>query len=161
MKQFIYLICCGLVFFLLSGFDAGIEAEKIKNNQAKPSGPVFEYEEPDIPQESNQDLYHQYHLLVITSLEEASSALTEDPAWSYHMAQNAYNYIKLFRKLLKEDHKDAFVNINKDLKTLMSRMQKRNLTGSKRRKLVKELNTLAEDLENNFDFEKIQSWIKN
>ena len=161
MKQFIYLICCGLVFFLLSGFGAGIEAERIKNNQAKPTGPVLEYEEPVVPRESNQDLYHQYHLLVITSLEEASSALVEDPAWSYRMAQNAYNYIKLLRKLVKDEHRDAFVNINKELKALMSDIRKRNLTGSKRKKLAKELNALAEDLEDNFNFENIESWLKN
>ncbi len=161
MKQFIYLICCGLVFFLLSGFVAGIEAEKVKNTQAKPSGPILEYDETDVPRESNQDLYHQYHLLVITSLEEASSTLAEDPAWSYRMAQNAYNYIKLLRKLVKDEYKDVFANINNDLNVLMSDMQKRNLTGSKRKKLAKELDALAEALKENFDFGKIQSWIKN
>ncbi|MCG2712956.1 MAG: hypothetical protein L6416_11635 [Candidatus Omnitrophica bacterium] len=161
MKQFSYLICCGLVFFLLSGFEAGIEAEKLKNDQAEPSAPVLEYEEPVVSRESNQNLYQQYHLLIITSLEEASSTFEEDPAWSYSMAENACNYIKLLGKLLKEEHKDAFVNLNIGLNALMNDLQKRNLAGSRRKKLVKELDALADDLEYNFDFEKIQSWIKD
>lgn len=145
----------------MSGFDAGIEAERLKNNQAKPAGPVIEYEEPVIPLESNQDLYHQYHLLVTTSLEEASNTLAEDPAWSYRMAQNAYNYINLLKKLLKTEYEDAFVNVNKELNVLMTDMKKRNLTGSRRKELVKELAALADQIEYDFNFVKIQSWIKN
>ncbi len=161
MKQLNYFICCGLSVILLTGFDSGIEAEKVKDIQASPSGPILEYEEPIVPQESTQDLYHQYHLLVITSLEEASSSLAKDPAWSYHMAQNAYNYIKLLRKLLKEEYKDGFVDIIKDLKALMSDMKNRRLSGSKRNKIAEELGALADNLENNFDFGKMQTWLKN
>lgn len=161
MKQFICLICCGLVIFLLTGFDSGIEAEKIKDAQVKPTGRVLKYEEPVVLQESNQDLYHEYHLLVITLLEESSDSLSEDPDWSYHMANNAYNYIKLIIKLVKEEHQDIFINKIKDIKALIIDLSKRNIPNSKKQKLSIALNALAEDLEKNFNFEKIQLWIKD
>ncbi len=161
MKQFIYLICCGSVLFLLTGFNAGIEAEKIKDAEVKPSGRVVKYEEPVVPQESNQDLYLEYHLLVITSLEESSISLSEDPTQSVYMAENACNYIKLIIKLLKEEHKDVFIKKNEALNALMADLIKPKLPGSKLKKLSISLNALSEDLEDNFNFEKVQSWIRN
>lgn len=163
MKQFICLICCGLAIFLLSGFDSGIEAEKLKDAEAaiESSAPVLKYEEPVVTPESNKDLYLQYHLLVVTSLEESISTLSEDPAWSQRMAKNAYYYIKLMVKLLKVENQDQFIDKSKKLNALILEMNKPNLPRSKIRKQVKALENMAEDWENNFDFENIKSWIKN
>lgn len=120
MKHFFCLICCGLVFLLLTGFDGGIEAEKLKDAQAINTDRVIEYEEPVVPQESNQDLYLQYHLLMVTSLEESSVSLA-----------NAYNYNKLIINLLKEEHQDIFIKKNEHINALMLDMDKRNLPNSK------------------------------
>ena len=113
-----------MLFLLLSGFDAGIEAEKAKRNQVKSSNPVLKYREPIAPTQSNQELYHQYHLLITTSLEEASGSVEEDQTWSLRMAQSAFNYIKLIKKLLKDEHNDKFLNLNKNLADLLDRLKK-------------------------------------
>ena len=69
--------------------------------------------------------------------------------------------LKLITKLLKVEHRDVFINKNKDINALMIDMGKRNIPNSKQEKLSKALNALAEDLSDNFNFEKIQSWIKD
>ena len=101
MRHLINIICCIMCFFLLTGFNAGIEAEDVKNSQVKPSEIVLEYKEPIVVQESNQDLYLQYHLLVVNSLEEAGYSFADNRAWASRMTQEAYNYVKLIKKLVK------------------------------------------------------------
>jgi len=163
MKQLIYFICCGLIFFLLCGFEAGEQVEAEKNKQSsslKSDKPVLKYEETIVPQKSSQELYQQYHLLITSSLEEAAETITQNRHWAYRMAENGYRYIKLLDRLLIDKHKGAFDELSKQLQEILNDMKRANLSTPRQKRITEHIEKVAAELEKSFNFKKVKSWIK-
>ena len=161
MKQTLYLICCILSFCLLCGFKAGADIEGSGKRLNTPITPVLEYEETVSASKSNHELYQQYHLLIVTSLEEASNAIIDDEQWAFRMAQSAYKYVALLDNLLDDKRKGTFDVMGRDLKALTLRIKSRRLSTAQKKEIAHNLKILASDLESNFNFKKMRTWIKN
>lgn len=161
MRQTLYLICCILFFCLLCGFKAGADLEGSDKRSNTPLAPVFEYEETVSVSKSNHELYQQYHLLIVTSLEEASNAIIDDERWAFRMAQSAYKYVALLDNLLDDKQKGTFDVMGRDLKALTSRIKTRRLSAAQKKEIARNLKVLASDLESNYNFKKMRRWIKN
>lgn len=159
MKKIFNFFCCISLLILLSGFEAGIEAEKLKNSQPKSNEPVLKYEEPKPTVKSNQDRFHEYHLLAVTSLEEASESLKENPARALSMAQNSNNYVSLIKKLLNEDNKDLFNDVINKINSFISMINKPNLSDRECKEISKNLRNYSKTLNREYDFDKVKQWI--
>ena len=161
MRKITCLICCCLVFFLVSGFEAGVEVENLKNTVDEPFGPVLEYKETNSPPKSSRELYDEYHLLVSTSLEEASLALFEQESWACRMVENAKAYINLLSNLVEGEKAEDFLSMGNDISIVINNLKGKNLNNSQKKRLSAELNALALEFDNNFNLKEMQEWIKN
>ncbi len=149
-----------LAAFCLTGFESGAQSEKSSGPREKQNGPVLHYEETIYPQKLNQGKYAQYHLLIVSSLEEAQKTLAEDRHWAYRMAHNAYKYAGLTKEIIKDEHKEIFVSYSDALSGLLSRIKKKNPSSFYIDELKKDLKKMAGEFKYSFNYEKIKEWIK-
>lgn len=161
MKQIFNLICCVLFFCLLCGFQAGVDLEDSDKASNEPVAPVIEYEETVSASKSNLELYQQYHLLIITSLEEASNIVTDDQQWAFRLAQSAYKYVTLLDNLLNDNRKGTFEAVGEDLKALTLSIKSGNLITEKKKRISHNLKAMAKDFKSKYNLKKVQTWIKN
>ncbi|MBU4304170.1 MAG: hypothetical protein KJ893_00865 [Candidatus Omnitrophica bacterium] len=143
----------------LTGFTSGIELERSEKHDAEPGGPVLKYEETVYPQKSPKEKYEQYHLLAVTSLEEAKNSLAKNSLWAYRMAHNAGNYIRLLQKLIKEEYRQEIAGVNERLIPLVRQIKKGDLPLVKTKDIENELEHIAKLLENKYSYDKVALWI--
>jgi hypothetical protein len=163
MRKILYLISIVTTALFLCGFVAGEEVEKAKDKakkQAVQTTPVLEYQETIAPQKTNQELYQQYHLLAVSSLEEAESSFQENKLWTFRMVQNAVNYTKLLQELVMDAQKKEYTPILERLNPLLTDLKQRSIDRSKTEKIKAELSSVAKTLEQDYSWEKVKAWIK-
>ncbi len=159
MRKYSFLITVIAVALFLCAFKSGYESDAEKNPEEH-TGPVVTYKETVSPQKSSEELYHEYHLLSITSLEEAQNSIFDDQRWAYRMVDNAYRYLQLLIGLLEDDHKDAFSQISKELKIMLSALKKKNLAEFKKTKINDNLKNIAKLLGKDYKYSQAKPWIK-
>jgi len=118
------------------------------------------YEETISPHRSNVELYQEYHLLIITSLEEAEKTLTDDQYWALRMTQNAYNYLQLLSELLTQKVSAELKELFPEFENLINYLKKYNLTEIKKGALKTDLRDLAKLLKQEYNLNKINLWLK-
>ncbi len=161
MKKTLYSISIIITALFLCGFVAGVEIGDPDDNQpSEPTSPVLEYEETIAPTKSNQELYKQYHLLLISSLEEALSSFQENHLWTYRMVHNSYKYVKLLKGLALDDYKSEYGAVLENLKPIISDLKKRNINKSKKMQLKSDLKKIKKKLEQDFAWGTVKEWIK-
>jgi len=158
MKKSISCLLILVTAALLCGFESGIVFEETEPPETV--GPVIEYEETIAPQKSNKELYQQYFLLAVTSLEEAQSALTDNPRWAYRMAHNAYNYMNLLSGLLVEEQKIPFDDLSGELNVVLAKIKRFNLNRSQVIRARDRIKDITAMLEADYDFKKAKIWIR-
>jgi len=159
MKKIIAASITILPLLVLCAFTSGIELERSEKHHSEPSGPVLKYEETVYPQKSPKEQYEQYHLLAVTSLEEAKNSLEKKSLWAYRMAHNAGNYIRLLQKLIKEDYQLEIAGVNERLIPLVRQIKRGHLSLVKTRDIENELGQIAELMENKYSYDKVAAWI--
>lgn len=159
MKRLTKLLTCGLkitlIFLLLNPI---LNAHHIFAAEEK--SVVVTSQETISPQKSNIELYQQYHLLIIASLEEAANTLSEDQVWAYRMTHNAYSYLQLLLPLLLEEQQDKLLEIAQELNQLIRSLKKDNLTDFKKEKIKDKLKQISAVLQKKFLYEEVRDWIK-
>ncbi|MFH1062439.1 MAG: hypothetical protein V1747_06085 [Candidatus Omnitrophota bacterium] len=161
MKKILYSISMLITALFLCGFVAGVEIGDPEDKQpAEPTGPIVEYIDTIAPYKSSQELYQQYHLLAISSLEEAESSFQENRLWTYRMARNASNYIKLLNGLVIDAKKPKYGEVLERLKPVIDSLKNKNRQEYKAIKFKDELKSIAKTLEQDYSWEKVKTWIK-
>ena len=163
MKKALYLLL--IVTAALSyGFEVGDLTDKTLEEQRASSGqpsPVFKYEETITPQVPNTDLYQQYYLLIVTSLDEALQTFSENQKWAFRMVHNAYSYFKLLKNLIIDEQKDKFTPVEENLKDIAERLKKtKNFSRAEKMEIKKEISEVQGVLKKDYNFEKVKGWIK-
>lgn len=159
-------ITLGILLFSLClyGFEVDAESKRIlgtKEEKEEPAAPILHYEEEPIsPVKTNTELYQQYHLLIVSSLEEAQSYLADDQRWAYRMVHNASNYMQLLLDLLNDKDKDNLSQINQDIKQIVLDTKVNNLSEHKKNKIKRNLGGIVRSLEKQANFSKAKAWIK-
>lgn len=155
----IILICLTAVF--TCGFESGIEVENSTDKPDEPAKPVLSFEKTTYPKKSSKERYLQYHLLVVSSLEEAEVRFGDNRRWAYRMAHNAYNYLRLMEGLLKNEHKKEIIEIKEQLKPVVDKIKKANLTTAQTNYIKDQLQQIAEVIDKSYSIDKVKRWIKN
>jgi hypothetical protein len=166
MKKTGYIFLVILTALFLAGFKAGSETveqtlqkKRAKTTEKPASGPVVEYTETVASEKTPQELYTQYHLLAVSSIEEAVSTFTDNKTWTYRMAHNSLKYVKLLQGLVSEENSGEFSGLLEELKPLVSGLKRRNLTQMQQQVYMDKLKHIAATLEQDFSWEKAKQWI--
>lgn len=161
MKKILYSINIVIIGLCLCGFVAGVEIGDPEDNQpSEPTSPVLEYTDTIAPSKSSQELYKEYHLLAISSLDEAESSFQENQLWTYRMVHNAANYIKLLNGLVMDAQKQEYLEIIERFQPILVTLKNKNLQKYQLIKIQDELKDIAKTLEQDYSWEKAKAWIK-
>ncbi|MBU1088126.1 MAG: hypothetical protein KKD05_11505 [Candidatus Omnitrophica bacterium] len=161
MKKYLYLISIIITALFLCGFVAGVEIGGPDDKQlSEPNTPVLEYEETIAAPKSSQELYNQYHLLAVSSLEEAQTSFQENKLWTYRMVHNASKYIKLMQGLALDEYKQEYATVSDIIKPLLSDLKNINLSKFQTIRIKQQLNNIEKQLEADYPWEKVKTWIK-
>ena len=159
-------ITLGILLFSLClyGFEADAESKRIlgtKEEKEEPAVPILHYEEETVsPQKTNAELYQQYHLLIVSSLEEAQNYLADDQRWAYRMVHNASKYMQLLLGLLHSKDKDNLLQINQDIKQIVLDIKVNNLSEHKKKKIERNIGSIVRSFEKQASFSTAKAWIK-
>jgi len=162
MQKIFYSISIIITALFLCGFVIGTQIGDPEDKQlSEPIAPILEYEETIQPYKSNQELYKQYYLLSISSLEEAISSLQDkNQLWTYRMVHNSYKYVKLMSDLAIDDYKSEYGPISDDLKAISLDVKKRNINKSKKNQIKNNLKKNKKIIEENLFWGIVSEWIK-
>ncbi len=157
-RKFIFFFII-LAAFVNFGFSSGSEKETaVKKTQNVE--PVTKYEEYPKSDKSNQELFQEYHIIIITSLEEAQSAFSENPVWALRMLRDADNYFALLTEMLSEDPGNKFLNVKTELKEVISCIENKNVTEIKKNELRKKTSVINSVLKKELGFPQVKQWVK-
>lgn len=145
---------------MLCGYRLGDEEEGFHKKKKGPTEPVSEYEVTVKPQQSVEDLYQQYHLLIVTSLKEASDSINKDYHRACGMIKNAYHYLQILSELYIDEHKDDLREMKTQIKEIYSSLERSNLTQIKKSKIERRLKDIVAVLKTDYKYEKIAEWTK-
>ncbi|MDD5746755.1 MAG: hypothetical protein PHO30_05765 [Candidatus Omnitrophica bacterium] len=160
MKKIFFAL--GLVSAALSlcGFVSGVPSENKVNTPHGPTEPVLQYEETVTPIKSNPELYQQYHLLIVTSLEEARRAIPGDRQWAYRMVHNAYRYVQLQEKVVRTEHQAVFSGLKEKIEPLLVSLKQKNLTSRQQREIDSDLKQITAVVAKELRYKDVAAWIK-
>ncbi|MBU1043696.1 MAG: hypothetical protein KJ915_04775 [Candidatus Omnitrophica bacterium] len=162
MRKFLYSSGIIITALFLYGFVAGVEIGDPDDVQlSEPNSPVLEYEETIVVPKTNQELYNQYHLLAISSLEEAQTSFQENKLWTYRMVHNASNYIKLMHALALDEYKQEYTTILESLKPLIADLKNSSKHKYQTAQIKHQLKNIEKELEQDYSWEKVKAWIKD
>ena len=167
MKKIYYSTLLILTALAVCGFRVGSESleditakKKASKRDVAVDGPVVVYTETVIPEKTPQQLYKQYHLLAVSSLEESVSALDDNKQWAFRMAHNAYKYIKLIQALIVPEKQQEFDILMCDLQPLLDKLKKRNVSSVQQLEIARGIEQISQILDNDFAWEEVKQWIK-
>lgn len=164
MKNFFITVVVLLIPLCLYGFEVDAESKRIlgeKEEKEEPAAPILQYEEDAAsPLKTNAELYQQYHLLIVTSLEEAEKYISSDQRFAYRMADNASNYMRLLLGLINAKDKSSLSQIDQEIEEIVLNIKAKNLLEYKKKKIKRQLGRIVKKLEKQASFSKAKAWIK-
>ncbi|MCP4649843.1 MAG: hypothetical protein GY853_07185 [PVC group bacterium] len=161
MKNIIKIVLvCTVIPVFLCAYRTTDREENVTQKSEVPTTPIVEYE--TIPQnhQSPEELYLHYHLIIVTSLEEASTTLDDNQFWAYGMGTNAYHYLELLCELFSPEYQNKLTQISESIAAATAYLKKDNLTQIQKNRVKQKLKDTAKVLDREYSYAKIENWLQ-
>ncbi|MFH1459223.1 MAG: hypothetical protein ABIG64_02455 [Candidatus Omnitrophota bacterium] len=134
----------------LCGFEAGVQIGDPEESEELANTPVVNYEETVTAVKSDLELYQQYYVIIVSSLEEASLTLTDNNQWAYRMADNAYRYMTLLEKFIETEKKSEFYRLKDTIKPIVAKLKNGNISVKETLEIQTSINAVVKMIKSNF-----------
>lgn len=135
--------CAGILlvlgWFTLCAFQSAGEDSSAAKAAREEEAPVLRYEQSVVTPAYPEERLQRYHVLVVSSIEDAAETLADSPQWALRMVEDAGHFAALIRDLLAEPYRGEMEKLRDRLQSVCTDMQRRSRTLSEQERLRQQL----------------------
>jgi len=142
--------------FFLCGFETGVQIGDPAQSQEPTDVPVVEYEETVTAVKSDLELYQQYYVIIVSSLEDAIITLEDNILWAYRMTDNAFRYMNLLEKFIDKEQTLEFQGLKDELNPIVVELKAGNISKRQVQEIQKSFTHIIKSLKNDFSRKNVE-----